>query len=140
MLPRCVAIVTASFAALLVPDRPAAARDPINMLVESEGATSRRGFTSITQIPNAFSDSALRARIPGYTSNSAADTLAGFPLHASAYVVTTHFVGSPVFVRHFQEMGVFVTPGADSRFGVGLQVMTGDRGLFGVTMSTGVRF
>lgn len=66
--------------------------------------------------------------------------LAGFPLSVSAYAVDTRFTGSPVYVRNFQEFGVYVAPGRESRFGVGLQVMTGDRGLFGITMSTGVRF
>lgn len=65
---------------------------------------------------------------------------AGFPVSVSAYAVDTRFAGSPVFVRNFQEFGVFLAPGRDSLFGVGLQVMTGDRGLFGVTMSTGIRF
>ncbi|UPY38525.1 hypothetical protein [Sediminicoccus sp. KRV36] len=66
--------------------------------------------------------------------------LAGFPLSVSGYAVDTRFAGSPVYVRNFQEFGVFVAPGRESRFGVGLQLMTGDRGLFGVTMSTGIRF
>lgn len=73
-------------------------------------------------------------------SHNTGFTLAGFPLAASAYAVDTRFAGSPVFVRNFQEFGVYVAPGLDSRFGIGLQVMTGDRGLFGVTMSTGIRF
>ena len=64
----------------------------------------------------------------------------GQPLSASAYAVDTRFAGSPVFVRHFQEFGVFVSPGQDSRFGAGFQIMTGDRGLFGFTFSSGVRF
>jgi len=67
-------------------------------------------------------------------------SLAGFPLSVSAYAVDTRFAGSPVFVRNFQEFGVFVSPGRDSRFGIGAQVMTGDRGLFGVAVSTGVKF
>jgi hypothetical protein len=65
---------------------------------------------------------------------------AGFPVSVSAYAVDTRFAGSPVFVRNFQEFGVFLAPGRDALFGVGLQVMTGDHGLFGVTMSTGIRF
>lgn len=66
--------------------------------------------------------------------------LAGFPLSVSAYAVDTRFAGSPVYIRNFQEFGVYVAPGRDSRFGLGLQVMTGDHGLFGITMSTGIRF
>ena len=67
-------------------------------------------------------------------------SLAGFPLALSFYAVDTRFAGSPVFVRNFQEFGVFVSPGRESNFGFGLQVMTGDRGLFGVMVSTGVKF
>ncbi len=66
--------------------------------------------------------------------------LMGFPLSGSAYAVDTRFAGSPVFIRNFQEFGVFVSPGRDSRFGAGFQIMTGDRGLFGFTFSSGVRF
>lgn len=66
--------------------------------------------------------------------------LMGYPLAVSGFAVDTRFTGSPVFVRHFQEFGAFVAPGRDARFGVGLTVMTGDRGLFGVTLGTGVRF
>lgn len=66
--------------------------------------------------------------------------LAGYPLAVSAFAVDTRFSGSPVFVRNFQEFGAFVAPGRDARFGLGLTVMTGDRGLFGVTLGTGVRF
>jgi hypothetical protein len=64
----------------------------------------------------------------------------GYDFAVSGFAVDTRFAGSPVFVRNFQEFGAFVSPGRDARFGLGLNVMTGDRGLFGVTLSTGVRF
>ena len=64
----------------------------------------------------------------------------GMALAASAYAIDTRFTGSPVFVRNFQEFGVFVSPAANPRFGVGVQLMTGDRSLFGFTISTGVKF
>ncbi|MEI6160760.1 MAG: hypothetical protein WCP77_13055 [Roseococcus sp.] len=52
----------------------------------------------------------------------------------------TRFTGSPVFIQNFQEFGVFLAPGRESRFGLGIQLMTGDHGLFGLSVSTGVRF
>lgn len=64
----------------------------------------------------------------------------GREITGSAFAVDTRFTGSPTFVRNFQEFGVFVSAGREARGGLGLSVLTGDRGLFGITLSTGVKF
>jgi hypothetical protein len=63
-----------------------------------------------------------------------------YQLTASLFAIDTRFTGSPVFIRNYQEFGAYVSAGREQRRGLGVTLMTGDRGLFGVTVSGGVRF
>lgn len=73
-------------------------------------------------------------------SRSLGVELWSWPLTGSVFAVDTRFTGTPVYVRHFQEFGTYVSAGGQARGGLGVTLTTGDRGLFGFTVNTGVRF
>ncbi|WP_431281503.1 hypothetical protein ACQW02_19125 [Humitalea sp. 24SJ18S-53] len=67
-------------------------------------------------------------------------SIAGMPVMGSVFAIDTRFTGSEVFISNYQEFGAFVSAGRDSTFGLGFTVMTGDQGLSGFTINTGVKF
>jgi hypothetical protein len=62
------------------------------------------------------------------------------PLILAGFVVDTRFTGTEVYIRNYQEFGIFATLGREARGGVGITLMTGDRDLFGVSFNMGVKF
>lgn len=66
--------------------------------------------------------------------------LAERPLILSAFAIDTRFTGDAVYIRNYQEFGVFGQWGRDSPARLGVTVLTGDRGVNGFWISTGVQF
>ena len=66
--------------------------------------------------------------------------LADRPLLLSAFAVDTRFTGDAVFIQNYQEFGVFAQLGRDSPIRLGATFLTGDQGVRGFYLSTGVQF
>lgn len=66
--------------------------------------------------------------------------LAGRPLVGSVFAVDTRFTGDDVYIRNYQEFGAFAQLGRDSPARLGFTFLTGDRGVRGFWLSTGVQF
>ena len=64
----------------------------------------------------------------------------GQPLTGSVFAVDTRFTGTAVYIRSFQEFGAYISAGRQARGGLGVSLTTGDRGLLGFAVNTGVRF
>ena len=58
----------------------------------------------------------------------------------SAFAVDTRFTGDAVFIQNYQEFGVFAQLGRDSPIRVGATFLTGDQGVRGFYLNTGVQF
>ena len=66
--------------------------------------------------------------------------VAGRPLVGSIFAVDTRFTGDDVYIRNYQEFGVFAQLGRDSPARLGFTFLTGDRGVRGFWLSTGIQF
>lgn len=66
--------------------------------------------------------------------------VAGRPLVGSIFAVDTRFTGDDVYIRNYQEFGAFAQLGRDSPARLGFTFLTGDRGVRGFWLSTGVQF
>jgi hypothetical protein len=67
-------------------------------------------------------------------------TVAGQALTGSAFVVDTRFTGDEVYVKSYQEFGVFVSTRGRNLVGLGVSFLTGERGVTGFAFNAGVRF
>ncbi len=67
-------------------------------------------------------------------------SIRNLPVQASAFFVDTRFTGDAVYIRNYQEFGVFAQAGRESPARVGVTVLTGDRGVSGFFINTGVEF
>lgn len=66
--------------------------------------------------------------------------LAGLATSISAFVVDTRFTGDAVFVRNYQEFGVYGTFGTQDPIRVGITGLVGERGVRGFYVNTGMSF
>ncbi len=66
--------------------------------------------------------------------------LADRALILSAFAVDTRFTGDAVYIQNYQEFGVFGQLGRESPLRVGATFLTGDRGVRGFYLNTGVQF
>lgn len=66
--------------------------------------------------------------------------LADRALLLSAFAVDTRFTGDAVYIENYQEFGVFGQWGRESPFRVGATFLTGDRGVRGFYLNTGIQF
>lgn len=64
----------------------------------------------------------------------------GEALHATIFVIDTRYIGDPVFIRHYQEIGAFVGGGTNSRAQAGFTILTGDRGTRGFSLRAAWQF
>lgn len=64
----------------------------------------------------------------------------GLPLQASVFAVDTRFTGDAVYVRNYQEYGVYLQGGYQRPVRIGVTYMTGDRGVNGLYVNTGITF
>ncbi|MBW6397405.1 hypothetical protein KPL78_06055 [Roseomonas sp. HJA6] len=66
--------------------------------------------------------------------------LADRALILSAFAVDTRFTGDAVYIQNYQEFGVFGQWGRESPFRVGATFLTGDQGVRGFYVNTGIQF
>lgn len=66
--------------------------------------------------------------------------LAGLATTVSAFIVDTRFTGDAVFVRNYQEFGVYGTFGTQAPIRVGITGLVGERGVRGFYVNTGMSF
>ena len=64
----------------------------------------------------------------------------GEVLHGTFFVIDTRYIGDPVFIRNYQEIGAFVGAGANSRAQAGVTFLTGDRGTRGFSLRAAWQF
>ncbi len=64
----------------------------------------------------------------------------GEALHGTVFVIDTRYIGDPVFIRNYQEIGAFVGAGANSRAQAGFTFLTGDRGTRGFSLRAAWQF